>query len=58
LYQGTDVDIIKAPTNHHVVYLTEPPQVSNLVSRLQEAHLRNTNAITIHISCSKCRYIC
>jgi len=38
--------------------LMEPRQVSNLVSRLQKAHLRNTDAITIHISCSKCRYIC
>jgi len=57
LYQGRDVDIT-APTNYHVLCLMEPRHVSNLVSRLQEAHLRNTNAITIHISCSKYRYIC
>jgi len=58
LYQSRDVDNITGPSNHHVLCLMEPRHVSNQVSRLQEAHLRNTNAITIHTSRSKCRHIC
>ena len=48
LYKVRDVDITTAPTNHHVLCLMEFRHVSNLVSRLQEAHLR-LSQVTYHV---------